>query len=180
MASTLHFHVPNDADSSALEQELVGRGRRVLRDDRLSGHSLNHVKRRVELVDNLVEAVILDLLAREGVGPQPVAVPDVRGKADALRLRLEQLEDKYADGDLPRAGYLRNRDRLTAMLTDLQRAEALARIPGPTDGVTAENWSALPLERRRAVVAHKVAVRLLPSGGNPHFNPELIKITPKP
>ncbi len=138
-----------------------------------------HVKRRVELVDAVVEAYLLALLEREGVGaPTPVAAaPDVRSTADAVRLRLEQLEDKYADGDLTRTGYVRNRDRLTAKLAELERAEALTRIPGPLEGVTPARWAALPLERRRAVVAYLVDVTLLPAH-SPHFNPELIKITP--
>ncbi len=139
-----------------------------------------HVKRRVELVDAVVEAYLLALLEREGVGaPTPVAAaPDVRGTADAVRLRLEQLEDKYADGDLTRAGYIRNRDRLTAKLAELERAEALTRVPGPLEGVTPARWAALPLERRRAVVAYLVDVTLLPAR-SPHFNPMLIKITRK-
>jgi DNA invertase Pin-like site-specific DNA recombinase len=140
----------------------------------------SHVKRRVALVDGLVEAYILALLEREGVGaPTPATVPsDVRGKADAVRLRLEQLEDKYADGDLTRAGYLRNRDRLTAKLAELERAEALMRVPGPLQGITTDRWAALPLERRRAVVAYLVNVRLLPAVGS-HHDPELVQITRK-
>ena len=139
-----------------------------------------HVKRRVELVDGVVEEYVLALLEREGVGaPTPATVPaDVRGNADAVRLRLEQLEDKYADGDLTRAGYIRNRDRLAAKLAELERAEALARVPGPLEGVTPARWAALPLERRRAVVAYLVDVELLPAR-SPHFDPELIKITRK-
>ena len=139
-----------------------------------------HVKRRVELVDGVVEGYVLALLEREGVGaPTPAtASPDVRGNADAVRLRLEQLEDKYADGDLTRAGYVRNRDRLAAKLAELERAEALARVPGPLEGVTPARWAALPLERRRAVVAYLVDVTLLPAR-SPHFDPELIKITRK-
>ncbi len=122
---------------------------------------------------------MLALLEREGVGaPTPAtAPPDVRGNADAVRLRLEQLEDKYADGDLTRAGYVRNRDRLAARLAELERAEALTRVPGPLEGVTPARWAALPLERRRAVVAYLVDVTLLPAR-SPHFDPELIKITP--
>ena len=95
-----------------------------------------------------------------------------------MRLRLEQLEDKYADGDLTRAGYLRNRDRLAARLAELERAEALARVPGPLEGVTPARWAALPLERRRAVVAYLVDVVLLPAR-SPHFDRKLIKITRK-
>ena len=42
----------------------------------------SHVKRRVELVDGVVEAYVLALLEREGIGaPTPATVPpDVRGK----------------------------------------------------------------------------------------------------
>ena len=94
------------------------------------------VKRNAALVDGLVEAYVLAVLKREQVGaPTWSAVSsDVRGEADAIRLRLDQLEDKYADGDLTRTGYLRNRDRLTARLADLERKEALALVPGPLEG----------------------------------------------
>jgi site-specific DNA recombinase len=137
-----------------------------------------HVKRRVELVDSLVEGVILGLLEREQIAaPTTTTAPtDVRGQADAIRLRLEQLEDKYADGDITRAGYLRNRDRLAGKLADLERQEALARLPGPVEGVTPDRWAALPLERRRAVVGYLVDVKLMPAAASGHHNPELIKI----
>jgi hypothetical protein len=140
----------------------------------------SHVKRGVELVDGVVEGYVLALLDREGVGmPGPATgPPDVRGSADAVRLRLAQLEDKYSDGDLTRAGYIRNRDRLTVKLTEFERQEALTRVPGPLEGVTPARWAALPLERRRAVVAHLVDVALLPANGR-HNDPELIKITRK-
>jgi hypothetical protein len=140
----------------------------------------SHVRRRVELVDGVVERYLMALLDREGVGaPTPAtAPPDLRGKAEAVRLRLEQLEDKYADGDMSRAGYIRNRDRLAAKLADLERQEALTRVPGPLEGVTPARWAALSLERRRAVVAYLVDVTLLPAH-SAHFDPELIKITRK-
>jgi site-specific DNA recombinase len=142
-----------------------------------------HVKRNAALVDAVVEAYIFALLKREEVGAPPLAtVPsDIRGQADAIRLRLDQLEDKYADGDITRAGYLRNRDRLAARLADLERAEALMRVPGPLQGVTLDRWAALPLERRRAVVSFLVNVRLmpLPNKRHPYDDPELVEITPK-
>jgi DNA invertase Pin-like site-specific DNA recombinase len=140
-----------------------------------------HVKRRVELVDGLVESYILALLEREQVGaPIAAEVPkDVRGQADAIRLRLEQLEDKYSDGDISRTGYLRNRDRLAAKLAELDREEALLRVPGPMEGITPAKWVTLPLERRRAVVGYLVDVVLMPTAGSGHHDPELIKIAPK-
>jgi site-specific DNA recombinase len=139
------------------------------------------VKRNAALVDGLVEAYVLALLEREQVGaPTRATVPsDTRGQADAIRLRLDQLEDKYADGDLTRAGYLRNRDRLAARLADLERTEALTLVPGPLEGITPARWSTLPLDRRRAVVSFLVDVRLmpLPSKRHPYDDPELVKIT---
>jgi site-specific DNA recombinase len=148
---------------------------------RCSGNG--HVRRNAALVDGVVEAYVLALLGREGIGaPRRATVPsDVRGQADAIRLRLDQLEDKYADGDLTRAGYLRNRDRLAAKLANLERAEALTLAPGPLEGITAARWSALPLERRRAAVSFLVNVRLLPLPSKRHAkdDPELVEITPK-
>jgi hypothetical protein len=139
------------------------------------------VKRRVALVDPLVEAYVLALLDREGIGAPSTttSAPDVRGKADAVRVKLEALEDKYADGGLPRAAYLRNRDRLAARLAELGRAEALTRVPGPLEGVTPSRWAALPLERRRAVVAYLVDVRLLPTHGGGRHDAELVGIAAK-
>jgi site-specific DNA recombinase len=139
-----------------------------------------HLTRRVAFVDAIVEAYILALLEREDVGaPTPHTVPaDLRGQVDAVRLRLDQLEDHLADGLLTRAGYLRNRDRLAAKLAELERTEALMRVPGPLEGITRAKWSTLPLERRRAVVSYLVDVQLLPSTGK-REDAELVKITPK-
>jgi site-specific DNA recombinase len=148
---------------------------------RCSGNG--HVRRNAALVDGVVEGYVLALLEREGVGaPMPATVPSgVRGQADAIRLRLDQLEDLYVDGDITRTGYLRNRDRLTAKLADLERVEALALVPGPLEGITPGRWSTLPLERRRAVVSFLVNVRLLPLPSKRHAkdDPELVEITPK-
>ena len=80
---------------------------------------------------------------------------------------------------MSRAGYLRNRDRLAAKLADLERTEALARVPGPLEGITPALWPYLPLDGRRAAVAYLVEVRLLPAH-SAHFDPELVKITKRP
>jgi site-specific DNA recombinase len=142
-----------------------------------------HVKRNAALVDCVVEKYIFALLKREGVGaPGPATVPaDLRGQVDAIRLKLDQLEDKYVDNEITRAGYLRNRDRLSAKLADLERQEALAVVPGPLEGITPERWSTVPLERKRAVVSYLVDVKLLPLPTKRHAkdDPELIKITRK-
>jgi hypothetical protein len=57
--------------------------------------------------------------------------PDIRSKINAVRLRIEQLEDKYADNDLSRAGYPCNRNRLRFQPADLERQDTLAALPSP-------------------------------------------------
>jgi hypothetical protein len=85
----------------------------------------------------------------------------------------------YANGDLTRSGYVRNRDRLAAKLAGLEREEALLRVPGPLEGITPKRWVALPLDPRRAVVGYLVDVKLLPTTGSGHHDPEPVKITRK-
>jgi DNA invertase Pin-like site-specific DNA recombinase len=146
-----------------------------------------HVTRRVQFVDQVVESYVLALLEREGVRAPTTISTGSAAKADSkpnastppattLRLRLEQVEDKYLAGDVSRAAYLRNRDRLAARLADLERKEALSRVPSPMEGVTPERWAALPLDRKRAVISYLVDVRLLPSGRRRN-DPELVAIT---
>jgi hypothetical protein len=138
-----------------------------------------HVKRKVAWVDEIVTAYVLALLDREEVGAPTATKPSrLRDQVEAARIRLEALEDKYADGDVTRSGYLRNRDRLAAKLADLERTRALQRVPGPVEGVTADRWEELPLDRKRAVITYLVSVTLLPSKHGRH-DPELVAITPR-
>jgi site-specific DNA recombinase len=143
----------------------------------------NHLRRKIEQVDEVVETYVLALLEREDFGaPTRLEVPDaLRGQADVIRVKLERLVAKYANDDIGRTDYLRHRDQFRAKLADLERQEALLRVPGPLEGITPEKWDALPLERKRAAVAYLVDVQLMPVPRGQHRDPspELIKITPK-
>lgn len=120
-----------------------------------------HVKRRVEFVDRIVVGLVKTWLARERIERETFTpTPTNRQKAEAVRLKLERLEDKYADDDISVAGYRRNRARLTAELDELTREEALSHAPDVLEGVTPQSFDALPLERRRAVVDYLCTVRM--------------------
>lgn len=81
MAQTLQFHVPIDADADTLEQELVGRGRRVLHDRRLSGHSLNVYTDGSSPDRELVRQLVAAELTRQWVAEE-VRFADETGTQD--------------------------------------------------------------------------------------------------
>jgi len=142
-----------------------------------------HLKRRVDLVDGVVVEHILAVLRREKVahrGPTG-PTPGVREKTDALRKRIAQVEDALVGDptddlkEVSQAGLRRNLVRLRAQLADMERHEALDRVPGAAEGVTAENFPTLPFERRRAVVAYFVTVRLLKTRPG-RFDPDSVEV----
>lgn len=135
------------------------------------GGECSHLKRaRTRLdgrgVDDVVNRYVVMVLGREGVTTHGQAGPavDNRDAMAVLRRQLELLEDRLADELLTPAGYRRQRDRKLAQLADLEREELVSRAPAVMTGVTVESWVSLPLERRRAVVKHLCAVRLVPYG----------------
>ena len=69
---------------------------------------------------------------------------------------------------------------ITAQLEATDDVDPLPEFRGPR--AAAEVWAALPLPRKRAVVQTLFAsIVIMPAGkGNRAFNPELIKITPRP
>ena len=146
-----------------------------------------HVARAAQQVDDFVAAVVIARLA------QPDAVdllsdderPDVdalRTEAIALRARIAEAGDMYADGELTRPQLeriidraQRSLDRVEESMATATRGSALAGLAGSRD--PARVWRGLSIDRRRAVVRALLGVTLLPSGrrGN-EFDPDLIRI----
>lgn len=81
VAQTLQFYVPVDADADTLEQELVGRGRRLLHDNRLSGHSLDVYTDGSVTDRELVRQLVAAELTRQWV-PGDVRFADETGTQD--------------------------------------------------------------------------------------------------
>lgn len=146
-----------------------------------------HVARAADPVDELVSEIVVARLARPDGGKLLAAndAPDtaeLRGRAMALRERIDGLSTAYADGLVTLPALRRETERLRAELSAVEaqqvtvpRAAVLADLVRARDvqGV----WGALALDRRRAVVDALMAVTILPSGrrGN-GFDPRLVQI----
>lgn len=146
----------------------------------------HHLSRRVALVDRVVTDVVVDWLARSGATFDQESGPavDHRVEIDAVRIFIAELEDALIGSPTERLegasleGVRRNLAKQRAHLDKLERTEVLATLPSPVDGVTAENFPGLLLERRRAVIAHLVDVVLLPGRGR-GTREDSVLVTPK-
>jgi len=149
--------------------------------------SVGHATRSTTLVDKVVTDVIVAWLARDGATFDIPAGPvvDHRGEAEALRILVDQAEDALLGNpaehlrDVSPAGIRRNLAKHRARLEELEQAEILASLPAPTDGVTAENFPGLPLERRRGVVNYLVDVVIRPATRGRWTGTDGIEVTPK-
>ncbi|CAJ61460.1 MULTISPECIES: recombinase family protein [Frankia] len=152
--------------------------------------SANHLRRRGDLVDDVVTRFVVGWLARDGVtfDVPDIAVPthDLRARADEVRLRISQVEDALVGDptddlkDVSVDGLKRNLARLRGNLEDLERDEKLTALPSALHGVTAENFPGLPLDRRRSIVDYLCKVTVLPTSKGGHAGEESIDVIPHP
>ncbi len=117
------------------------------------------------VVDRLSRPDALDLLAADS----SVDVAALREEASALRVRLTELVDLYADGTITRAQLERGTDRARTRLAVVE--QELAGAGGVSvvgDLVTAADvqatWDGLDLDRQRAVIDALVTVTFLSPG----------------
>ncbi len=145
------------------------------------------VIRRKDDLDDLVNGVVVEWLSR----------PDLAGifttsdtaerraalaEAEELRARLDGAADDYADGKIDG----RQLERITARLRpQLAEAEAQMRTVDPApllDGLAGADdvrarWEALPLSRRRAVIAEFLTITMHRTRqGAREFDPEAVTI----
>jgi hypothetical protein len=153
------------------------------------GQTRGHLSRAAEPVDELVAALVVarlsqpdaaDLLVTREEGPD---VGALREEATALRTRLGELADLFADGAITKAQFARGTDRTRqALQTAEERLADAGRVSVLGDLVAAGNvravWDRLDLDRRRAVIDALMTVTLLPPGrGARTFRPETVGIT---
>lgn len=146
-----------------------------------------HLGRTASLVEDVVERIVVARLSRDDARDLLVDVerPDVdalREEADGIRRRLDEVAAAFAEGDVT-AGQLKTATtRLRARLADVEgrmvhvdRAPVLAQLVTADD--VAATWEAMPLDRRRAVVALLVDVTLLPGrAGRAPFDPATVHV----
>ena len=147
-----------------------------------------HVSRLAEPADKFVTNVVIARLSRPDardllVDHERPDVPQLRDQATALRARLDGLATEFADGDLTPSQLRTATERLRTRITDIEAQLADAGrtdLLGPL--VTADDvrdtWTALNLDRKRAVINTLMTVRLHPVGrGSRTFRPETVEIT---
>lgn len=158
-----------------------------------------HVARSRDLTDELVRAVIVEVLRRPEALRRILTPADgvdldaVRAEVAALTARLDQLGLDYADGLLTAAQVRTATQRLQSRLDEARdRLATAAASTGFEDLAAApdpgEQFLAAPVDRQRAIVRALADVVILPSPrgrpagwkpGTPYFRPETIKVTPR-
>lgn len=147
------------------------------------------IVRKASPCDDLVGAFVIARLSRPDArelldDDDRPDVGELRGKAAALRARIEATRDEFVAGDLMTPGQLREvLSGLQARLAEVEqamaspsRAPVLSGLVGVPD--VAARWAALSVERRRAVIGVLMTVTILPTGRGPGFRPESIRIEP--
>ena len=148
---------------------------------------VGHVARSAVPVDELVTAVTLERLRRSDArdllsSESGEDVDELRTEAVALRARVGEADDMYADGALTRARH----ERMVGRVHDqLEAVEARLAAAGRTStlGVFATGkvpevvWATLKLDRRRAIVNTLMTVTLTATGRRGNlFDPESVHI----
>jgi site-specific DNA recombinase len=109
----------------------------------------------------------------------------LRAEESAVRLRLDQLAEAFAEATISAAQLKAGSERLRTRLVDLQtRMVHVDRAPILADLVTAhdvrEAWRGIGLDRQRAVIDLLYAVTLLPRPpGRKPASLESVKMEPK-
>jgi hypothetical protein len=149
-----------------------------------------HLTREASFCDWRVAERVIARLSRDDardllIDDDREDLADLRTEQSALRLRLDQLAEQFADGALTASQLKAGTQRLRTRLADLEaRMVHVDRALLLADLVTVDDvrkaWEGIGLDRQRAVIDLLYTVTLLPSlpGRN---NPELesVKMEPK-
>ncbi|SDM01572.1 Site-specific DNA recombinase [Geodermatophilus siccatus] len=166
---------------------LTGRTQHGQRTYRCS-RSRGHLSRGAQPIDDLVIAVVVERLSRRDAADLFAAphsssnATALREDAAALRARLDELADLFADGKITAAQLTRGTERaqqsleaVQARLADAGRVSVLGELLAAGD--VRAVWDGLDLDRRRAVVDALLIVSLLPPGrGARHLDPATVQI----
>lgn len=143
-----------------------------------------HLMRRLDLVDEVVNAVVIARLRRPDVLQLLAPTEDVSALAvesTEIRGRLDDLAALLADGILSAAGVRDAASRLHTRLRELQGrigqavgTDALAGLADADD--VAAWWAGVDLAHQRAVIERLMVVTILPAGRGARFTQDQVKI----
>ena len=115
-----------------------------------------------------------------GTGPDAV---ELRHRAASLRAQIDESRALYEEGVLTASELRTTRANLNAKLGEVEARLHDANRVRVFDGVigaddVAESFDALPLDRKRAVIATMLDIVVLPAGATgPRFRPETVETT---
>lgn len=143
--------------------------------------------RRLDLVDEVLEGVVVGVLSRPDATDLFTSGEDtaaLRRKATELRDRRDQLAALLKDGLLSAAAVREQAGKLTAELAGLEGALGSAETLNPASSVigaedVAGEWTALPLSHKRQIIRTLMDVTVLPAGKGVRFSPEQVHIAKK-
>lgn len=140
--------------------------------------------RRLDLVDEVVEGVVVGVLSR----PDAASVFNSKGDSMALRAKAKELRDRrdglaalLSDGLLSVSAVREQSGRLTKELHDLEGALANEEGANPAAELVhaadvGAAWRALPLGPKRKIIRALVDVTVLPAGKGTRFVPDQVSI----
>lgn len=140
--------------------------------------------RRLDLVDEVVESVVIGVLSRPDAHRLFAADVDVqalRQKAVDLRDRRDALAALLADGLMSASSVREQAGKLSADLTAVEDALNAADTVNPAAGVidapdVPQAWRNLPMSAKRRIVRALMSVTVLPAGKGVRFAPEQVQI----
>ncbi|MGY1830140.1 recombinase family protein [Geodermatophilus sp. SYSU D01180] len=151
------------------------------------GHTRGHLSRAAQPIDAFVTALTVarlsapDALELLSAG-SPVDVGALREESMALRARMIELADLFADGVVTSQQLSRGTDRAKTRLAVIEQELAAAGgVPVLGDLVAADDvqaaWERMDLDRKRAVIDALMTVTLLsPGQGARMFRPETVQV----
>lgn len=146
-----------------------------------------HLARAAEPVDELITTLVLERLSRDDArkllhDDSTSDTTALRDKAQALRVRADDLVVMFSDGSMSRRQFELANAKLTAELQRLEsqlaythRTDVLSEIVGKD---VAQVWQRLSVDRRRAIVGELMTVTLTPPGrGKMTLDPTTVHVT---
>lgn len=154
-----------------------------------------HLTRNAAEVDRMVDAVMIARLSRKDA----LKLLNTRPRKDnaklyneqkALRTRLDQLAEQFADGAIDARQLKAGTERITSKLAEVNDAIAYSARGSILSGVVdaedvAAAWMALPMDRKRTIIAAFLTVQIKRSGrgrpagwkkGESYFDPTTVSI----
>lgn len=141
------------------------------------------LRRSQVLVDQLVEGVVVERLARRDARAalaqgDPKAAKEARRTATALEARMALAADQFADGDITGAQLKRITAKLSPQIDSARSVIARASSNDLIGQVIGSElrWKSASLDQKRAVIQALMRVVIMPSGPGKPFDPDLIAI----